>query len=81
MSITGLVKKVLVMATSTTLIQVDCQSVTGELKRIWRSIGFDEINWSYTERGKDLLKTLKGMKNTTIRNIYVNEKNLFIMNR
>ena len=74
MSITGLVKKVLVMATSTTLIQVDCQSVTGELKRIWRSIGFDEINWSYTERGKDLLKTLKGMKNTTIRNIYANEK-------
>jgi hypothetical protein len=44
----------------TTNIQVDCNNVIGELRHIWTSIGFDEINWSYTERGKDLLKTLKG---------------------
>lgn len=50
-----------VMASPRTLIQVDCQNVTGELRHIWRSIGFDEINWAYTERGKDLLKILKGM--------------------
>lgn len=48
------------MAAQTVQIQVDCQTVAGELRHIWRSIGFDEINWSYTERGKDLLKTLKG---------------------
>ncbi len=47
---------------STALVSVDCQNVTGELKHIWTSIGFDEINWSYTERGKNLLKVLKGMK-------------------
>lgn len=70
------------MAASTALIQVDCQNVTGELKHIWRSIGFDEINWSYTERGKDLLKTLKGKKNTTIIwNTYVNTTRLLITNR
>ncbi len=43
-------------------VSVDCANVTGELKHIWTSIGFDEINWSYTERGKILLKVLKGMK-------------------
>jgi hypothetical protein len=50
------------MASLTTVIQVDCQNITGELNHIWTSIGFDEINWSYTERGKDLLTTLKSMK-------------------
>ncbi len=49
------------MASSTAAIQIDCQNVIGELKHIWTSIGFDEINWSYTDRGKDLLRTLKGM--------------------
>jgi len=49
------------MASLTSTIKIDCQNVTGELKHIWTSIGFDEINWSYTERGKDLLKTLKGI--------------------
>ena len=48
--------------TSTAVVSVDCENVTGELKHIWTSIGFDEINWSYTERGKDLLQILKGMK-------------------
>jgi hypothetical protein len=47
---------------STALVSVDCENITGELKHIWTSIGFDEINWSYTERGKILLKVLKGMK-------------------
>lgn len=47
---------------STAVVSVDCENVTGELKHIWTSIGFDEINWSYTERGKDLLQILKGLK-------------------
>ncbi len=42
-------------------VSVNCENVTGELKHIWSSIGFDEINLSYTERGKNLLKVLKGM--------------------
>ncbi len=47
---------------ASTVVSIDCENVTGELKHIWTSIGFDEINWSYTERGKNLLKILKGMK-------------------
>jgi hypothetical protein len=46
---------------STSTIQIDCENITGELEHIWTSIGFDEINWSYSERGKDLLKILKGI--------------------
>jgi hypothetical protein len=46
---------------ASTTVSVDCENVTGELKHIWSSIGFDEINLSYTERGKNLLKILKGM--------------------
>jgi hypothetical protein len=60
---------------STALVSVDCEKITGELKHIWTSIGFDEINWSYTERGKDLLRILKGMK------IISNKINLKMMNR
>lgn len=41
-------------------IGVDCMRSVGELQHIWTSIGFDEINWSYTERGNYLLKILKG---------------------
>ncbi len=51
-----------IMMPLATKIQVDCKNVIGELRHIWTSIGFDEINWSYTERGKHLLKTLKGNK-------------------
>lgn len=32
-------------------VNVDCSNLIGPLKRIWTSIGFDEINWSYSERG------------------------------
>jgi xylan 1,4-beta-xylosidase len=30
----------------------------GEFVRLWASVGFDEINWSYTTRGARLLRTL-----------------------
>jgi hypothetical protein len=45
---------------STAIISVDCENITGELKHIWTSIAYDEINACYTERGKNLLKVLKG---------------------
>ncbi len=47
------------MASAT--VSVDCEKVTGELKPIWASIGFDEINLSYTESGKNLLNIFKSM--------------------
>jgi xylan 1,4-beta-xylosidase len=39
-------------------IEVDCADFQGTLKRIWASIGYDEINWTYTPRGKALYRTL-----------------------
>jgi hypothetical protein len=45
-------------------VSVDCEKITGEQKPIWKSIGFDEINLSYTEKGKNLLKVLKSMSNS-----------------
>ena len=45
----------------TTALRVDCSAWQGELPRIWTSIGYDEINWTYTPRGKALLRTLKDL--------------------
>jgi xylan 1,4-beta-xylosidase len=41
-------------------VQVDIEAlaVEGELTRLWTSIGYDEINWTYTPRGRDVLATL-----------------------
>ena len=39
-------------------VSVDFGRVVGPLKPIWRSIGYDEINWTYTRRGRDLYKSL-----------------------
>jgi Glycosyl hydrolases family 39 len=33
----------------------------GPLRRIWASIGYDEINWTYTGRGKALYRTLRDL--------------------
>lgn len=40
------------------LIRVNCAEAIGELPHIWASIGFDEINWSYSPRGQRLMETL-----------------------
>lgn len=40
-------------------VRVDCRDTQGELKRIWTSIGYDEINWTYTPRGKTLYRTMR----------------------
>ncbi len=39
-------------------IRVDAERWRGPLRRIWASIGYDEINWTYTGRGKALYATL-----------------------
>jgi xylan 1,4-beta-xylosidase len=41
-------------------VDVDASAVDGELTRLWTSIGYDEINWTYTPRGRDVLATLAG---------------------
>ena len=48
----------------TASIHVDCDRWQGELRRIWASIGFDEINWTYTSRGKALFGTLHQLAET-----------------
>ncbi|NAZ86837.1 GH39 family glycosyl hydrolase [Kineococcus indalonis] len=38
-------------------VVVDAASDRGPLTRIWESIGYDEINWTYTPTGRRLLRT------------------------
>ncbi|WP_205856875.1 GH39 family glycosyl hydrolase, partial [Phytoactinopolyspora endophytica] len=40
------------------VVRVDASSDAGELTPIWASIGYDEINWTYTPSGKRLLRTV-----------------------
>jgi hypothetical protein len=42
-------------------LRVDCRARLGPLRRIWASIGYDEINWTYTARGKALYRTLRDL--------------------
>nr|WP_239579353.1 glycoside hydrolase [Microlunatus panaciterrae] len=42
-------------------VLVDAAVDRGPLTRIWESIGFDEINWTYTPTGKRLLRTFGGL--------------------
>jgi xylan 1,4-beta-xylosidase len=39
-------------------IVVEAGTAQGELAHLWAAIGYDEINWTYTPRGKKLLCTL-----------------------
>ena len=45
-------------------IRVDCRAWLGPLRRIWASIGYDEINWTYTGRGRALYRTLRDLAET-----------------
>lgn len=45
----------------TARVQVDAGADRGALTRIWESIGYDEINWTYTATGRTLLKTFGGL--------------------
>ena len=39
-------------------VRVDCGAPQGPLRRIWTSLGFDEINWTSTPAGKRHLRTI-----------------------
>ena len=43
----------------TVVIKVGWAASVGDLPHLWASIGFDELNWSYTPRGQKLFATLK----------------------
>ena len=45
-------------------IRVDCRAWLGPLRRIWASIGYDEIDWTYTGRGRALYRTLRDLAET-----------------
>ncbi|MBA8793093.1 xylan 1,4-beta-xylosidase [Friedmanniella endophytica] len=38
-------------------VEVRADRPTGPLDRVWESIGYDEINWTYTPTGRRLLRT------------------------
>jgi xylan 1,4-beta-xylosidase len=42
-------------------IGVDTRQPMGPLDPIWRSIGYDEINWTYTPTGLDILHKIRGL--------------------
>ena len=42
-------------------ITVDANRGTGALKRIWRSIGYDEINWTYTPIGRRIFAEIAAL--------------------
>ncbi|GAB2988929.1 GH39 family glycosyl hydrolase [Actinotalea caeni] len=48
----------------TARVQVDAAGDRGPLARIWESVGFDEINWTYTPTGRGLLRTFGEMTET-----------------
>ncbi|MBA3942995.1 MAG: glycoside hydrolase [Herpetosiphonaceae bacterium] len=39
-------------------VHVDCGDWCGSVERIWTSLGYDELNWTYTPTGKRALKTI-----------------------
>ncbi len=43
----------------TASVRVDAAADQGELVRIWESVGYDEINWTYTPTGKRLLQKFR----------------------
>ncbi len=45
-------------------LHIDCTQKLGSLERIWASIGYDELNWTYTPRGKALYRTLQQLAET-----------------
>ena len=59
-----------------THINIDCTRHLGVIQRIWAAIGYDELNWTYTERGKALYDTL-GKNVFTAGNYYVRMHNTF----
>lgn len=49
---------------ATASIEIDASRATGSLTRLWESVGFDEINWTYTPTGRHLLRTFGDLTST-----------------
>ena len=47
-------------AVTAATVSVDCGAVLGPLRRLWTSVGYDEINWTSSPTGKRHLKTIRG---------------------
>jgi xylan 1,4-beta-xylosidase len=45
-------------------VTVDARSDLGVLDRPWASLGYDEINWTYTSQGRRTLQTIGGFAET-----------------
>ena len=43
-------------------IHVDASSEIGPMERIWRSFGYDEINWTYTPKGRAVFDAIAGLR-------------------
>ena len=39
-------------------VLVEADAIESGLGHLWTSIGYDEINWTYTPQGRSLLRTL-----------------------
>ena len=39
-------------------VRVDCGVWHGPVRRIWTSFGYDELNWTYTPKGKHALRVI-----------------------
>jgi xylan 1,4-beta-xylosidase len=45
-------------------VRVDAADDRGPLDRVWASLGYDEINWTYTPQGRRTLQTIGGFAET-----------------
>ncbi|MGP9845108.1 GH39 family glycosyl hydrolase [Brachybacterium sp. 107] len=45
-------------------VQIDAGREIGPLTRLWESVGYDEINWTYTPTGRHLLNTFGDLTST-----------------
>ena len=43
-------------------VTVDLAKELGHLDRIWRSFGYDELNWTYTPTGMDIFRQIRGLR-------------------
>jgi xylan 1,4-beta-xylosidase len=66
------------MAIATAQITVDAGRTWGELPRLWTTFGYDELNWTYTPRGKRALRTFASFAE---RPYYVRAHNLLTSGR
>lgn len=55
-------------------IEVDCNRILGIIDHIWTSIGYDEINFTYTPRGRKIYREIKKIEDGPF---YVRNHNTF----